>query len=131
MPGYDTKQRRALLDFLKNHPDESFTAGEIIAAMEREGISASAVYRNLASQAASGAIRRMPREGKGGVGYRYVNAGACREHLHLSCIACGKTYHVPVALSASLVNEVARDTAFQVDRAGTVLYGVCAACQQK
>lgn len=131
MPDYATKQRRALLAFLQSHPDETLTAREIAAAMEREGISASAVYRNLAAQAAAGTIRRMPREGKGGTGFRYVGGDACKEHLHLSCTACGKTYHVPAALSASLVDEVAQDAGFQVDRAGTVLYGVCAACQHK
>ena len=130
MQDYATKQRRALLNYLQSHPDETLTAREIAAAMEREGISASAVYRNLAAQAAAGTIRRMPREGKGGTGFRYVG-DACQEHLHLSCTACGKTFHVPAPLSASLVDEVARDTAFQVDRAGTVLYGVCAACRQK
>ena len=48
MSGYNTKQRRALLAFLGEHPDELLTARQMADALAEKQISLSAVYRNLA-----------------------------------------------------------------------------------
>ncbi|MBQ2429166.1 MAG: hypothetical protein II264_11840 [Ruminococcus sp.] len=47
MPKYMTKQRKALLAFLSGHADEELTAKQLETALSGEGISISAVYRNL------------------------------------------------------------------------------------
>ena len=44
MSGYNTKQRRALLAFLEEHPDELLTARQMAAALAVVMLS-SAVYR--------------------------------------------------------------------------------------
>ncbi len=48
MSGYNTKQRRALLAFLGEHPDELLTARQMADALAEKQMSLSAVYRNLA-----------------------------------------------------------------------------------
>lgn len=48
MSGYNTKQRRALLAFLGEHPDELLTARQMVDTLAEKQISLSAVYRNLA-----------------------------------------------------------------------------------
>ena len=48
MPRYTTRQREALLDYLSRHPDQPLTVREIAAGVEPDGVSLSAVYRNLA-----------------------------------------------------------------------------------
>ena len=48
MSGYNTKQRRALLAFLGEHPDELLTAHQMADALAEKQISLSAVYRNHA-----------------------------------------------------------------------------------
>ena len=48
MSGYNTKQRRALLTFLGEHPDELLSARQMADALAEKQISLSAVYRNLA-----------------------------------------------------------------------------------
>ena len=63
MPGYNTKQRRILLAFLEQHPDELFSARQIADGLKAEQISLSAVYRNLVQLEADGQIRRYTKSG--------------------------------------------------------------------
>ncbi len=128
MPQYATRQRKALLQYLQAHPDESFSARRIADALDAEGVSLSAVYRNLAALESQGMIRRTPKDGSNEVFYRFTQADACRQHLHLSCSQCGKTFHMDVPATESLVEQVAESTDFLIDRSNTVLYGVCGAC---
>ena len=65
MAAYITKQRRILLTFLEDHPDESLSAADIAKALADRSISVSAVYRNLAALEEEGRIRRFPRERPG------------------------------------------------------------------
>lgn len=129
MPQYSTRQRKALLAYLHAHPDESFSARQIADALESEGVSLSAVYRNLAALEAQGMIRRAAKDGGHEVFYRFTQADACKQHLHLSCSRCGKTFHMDVPATDTLVEQVAESADFQVDRSSTVLYGVCGDCR--
>ena len=47
MSKYMTKQRKALLNYLSAHADEKLSAKQIEENLSGEGISISAVYRNL------------------------------------------------------------------------------------
>ena len=94
MPRYTTRQREALLDYLSRHPDQPLTVREIAAGVEPDGVSLSAVYRNLAELEAAGLIRRESRPGSREAVVQYVGAENCRGHLHLTCTRCGRTVHL-------------------------------------
>lgn len=64
MPKYMTKQRKALLSFLSAHADEELSARQIAQTLSGEGISISAVYRNLSALEQEGKIRRVSKNGK-------------------------------------------------------------------
>lgn len=68
MPRYTTRQREALLDYLSRHPDQPLTVREIAAGVEPDGVSLSAVYRNLAELEAAGLIRPGEPSGQPGGG---------------------------------------------------------------
>lgn len=131
MPQYATRQRKALLEYLRAHPDEILSARQIAQALEPEDVSLSAVYRNLAALESQGMLRRAPKDGGHEVYYRFTQSDACKQHLHLSCSQCGKTFHMDVPATDSLVEQVANAADFQVDRSNTVLYGVCSACKNE
>lgn len=130
MSVYTTKQRKVLLDFLKSHADEVFSADIIAAELDGDGISLSAIYRNLAALESEDKIQRVTKNGSRKVFYLYKAADECREHIHLSCSKCGKTYHMPLPASDSLIADVRRNTDFEIDRTETVLYGVCKECKK-
>ena len=127
MQAYMTKPRKRLLTYLQSHPDETISAGQI--SRELNGISVSAVYRNLSAMEEEGSVRRVSKQGSREVFYQYLDAGKCREHIHLSCKKCGKTFHMDAEQTEALVQSIAALDRFAVDRGDTVLYGVCEQCQ--
>ena len=94
MSGYNTKQRRALLAFLGEHPDELLTARQMADALAEKQISLSAVYRNLAQLEAEEQVRRSAKSGSHEAFYQYLDAKGCKGALHMSCVKCGKTFHM-------------------------------------
>ena len=91
---YNTKQRRALLAFLGEHPDELLTARQMADALAEKQISLSAVYRNLAQLEAEEKVRRSAKSGSHEAFYQYLDAKGCKGALHMSCVKCGKTFHM-------------------------------------
>ncbi len=126
---YMTSQRKALYETLEQHRDEALTAEQIMSFIG-DGVSRSAVYRNLASLEKQGAIKRTAAPGSNTVMYRYTGSDTCRNHLHLECSECGNTYHLNVPATAALINDVMQDASFQVDSSSTVLYGICEKCRK-
>lgn len=130
MPEYSTKQRALLLDFLSTHADETFCVDSICSHLGSQGVSKSAVYRNLAALEAQGKVQRLTKGGSRKAYYRYKAASECTGHLHLSCEKCGKTYHMPLGATNRLIDNVKQNSDFEIDRTETVLYGVCSNCRK-
>ena len=63
--------------------------------------------------------------------YQYTDSAHCKECLHLSCEKCGKTYHMNTEGAAMLIQNLAQSDEFTIDKAHTVLYGVCRDCREK
>ena len=129
MSKYVTKQRKILTDYLSLHPDESISARGIAEALCNK-ISKSAVYRNLSDMEAEGKVRRIVGNSREVV-YQYVNGHGCEGCLHLSCTKCGKTMHMQKQIADKLVDSVAENDDFSIDKGETVIYGVCAACRKE
>ena len=130
MPVYSTKQRKVLLGFLQSHADELFSADRIADELKSENISLSAIYRNLSALESEDKVQRVTKGGSRKVFYRFKAADECREHIHLSCSKCGKTYHMPLPATNTLIDSVKKNTDFEIDRTETVLYGVCGECKK-
>ena len=129
MQAYMTQPRTRLLNYLHQHADETLTAGQI--AQDLPEISVSAVYRNLSALEQDGAVRKVAKGGSREVFYQYLKAEECRDHLHLSCKKCGKTFHMDEAETEALLDAIAKTDGFTVDRSDTVLYGICEHCKDK
>ena len=117
-----------LLDFLNEHVDESLSAAQIISALSGNGISESAVYRNLAALEEGGEIVKISKPGERKSVYR-VNNEKCRNHFHLFCVSCKKTTHVSEDASERLANSLNDCDGFLVDKDETMIYGICKDCR--
>ena len=80
--------------FLEEHPDELLTARQMADALAEKQISLSAVYRNLAQLEAEEKVRRSAKSGSHEAFYQYLDANGCKGALHMSCVKCGKTFHM-------------------------------------
>ena len=118
-----------LLNYLHSHADETLSASQI--SQDLPEISVSAVYRNLSALEQDGTVRKVAKSGSREVFYQYMKAEECRDHLHLSCKKCGKTFHMDEAETEALLESIARLDGFTVDRGDTVLYGTCEDCREK
>ena len=130
MPKYMTKQRKTLLDVLERDADEELSGKKIEAELGDRGVRKSAVNRNLSELEKEGKVRRISKSGSREVFYLYTDAHECRESLHLSCKKCGKTYHMNSQCADMLINNLAQNDEFTIDKSDTVLYGVCKACKK-
>ena len=128
MVKYLTKQRRQLIRYLEQHTDELLTAQNISQALN--GISVSAVYRNLSAMEEDGLLKRSIRENSREAFYQYIAAPGCKDSLHLSCRVCGKSIHLGDPETQQLLDSTLKTTGFQIDKSETILYGICADCQQ-
>ena len=129
MQAYMTQPRKRLLNYLHKHADETLSAAQISEDLPE--ISVSAVYRNLSALEQDGSVRKVAKNGSREVFYQYMKAEECRDHLHLSCKSCGKTFHLDEQETAVLLDSIAKLEGFTVDRGDTVLYGICEHCAEK
>lgn len=125
---YNTEQRSALLSFLNENPDKTFSAKEIAQALAGKNISKSSVYRNLAELESEQKIKRVTKAGSKESFYQFYDNSECKNHIHLSCIKCGKIFHLESAQTEKLVSEVEATDGFEISRGETTLYGTCKEC---
>ena len=130
MSKYMTKQRKLLLAYLEQHPDELLSAHQIAEDLADEKISVSAIYRNFADLEGEGKVRRTSQHGKRKVYFQYTDSEHCKENLHLSCQRCGKSYHLDPKLADFITQALANTEDFEMSIANTVIYGTCSSCSK-
>lgn len=130
MLGYQTEQRKELLNFLMQHPHSQFSAKEIANALGKGKTSISAVYRNLAALEKVGEVRSARKKQCREACYEYVGAEECQRHLHLRCRQCGTITHLDSEATKRLVGSVKEINRFAIDCAGFILQGLCATCRE-
>ena len=128
MMGYRTKQKEILERFFEGHHHGSFTVEEIFAAVGDQGISLSAIYRNLAELEKEGGLLKTTPQGSTKAHYQYVGCEHCKGHIHMHCIECGKTTHLPDNGADKVLADAYDASGFEIDPTTTVLYGVCKEC---
>ena len=127
---YNTEQRAALLSFLTENPDKTFSAKEIAQALAGKNLSKSSVYRNLAELEAEQKIKRVTKAGSKESFYQFFDNSECKNHIHLSCTKCGKIFHLESKQTEKLVSEVEKADGFEISRSETTLYGTCRECSK-
>ncbi len=129
MAHYLTRQRRLLLDYLAQHPDEALSALKIAADLAPHGISASAVYRNLSALEEGNQLCRIGVNDSGEILYQYMGAEHCRGSLHFTCTQCKKTTHLKESTAYQLLALIEEQDQCLISKEQTVLYGLCKNCR--
>ena len=84
------------------------------------------IYRNLAQLETEEKVRRSSKSGTREVYFQYLDAESCKGALHMSCVKCGRTFHMASGNAALFAKHLAQSEQFTLDAADTVLYGTCA-----
>ena len=127
---YNTRQKREMLAFLKQHELQHYSVDELVFEMEQQGekIGRTTVYRYLESLAEQGQVRKY-QNSRGVTQYQRLQDGsACDGHFHMMCKSCGRLYHVSCDLMDALSKHIFTDHSFKLDTRETILVGMCARC---
>lgn len=131
---YSTKQRDALLGYLKKFPGKHFTVQDIFDHFRTEGISigTTTLYRHLNRMVDEGIVNKYITDNIGSACFEYVGEGeACEESqcFHLKCEKCNKLIHMHCGELGAISNHLMQDHGFKLDSLRTVFYGICEDCR--
>lgn len=127
---YNTRQKRNMLAFLKQHDLEHYSVDELVFEMEEQGekIGRTTVYRFLEQLAEQGSVRKY-QSAQGVTQYQHIeDSSHCDAHFHMMCKSCGKLYHVNCKLMDGFAQHIRTEHNFQLDPRETILVGLCARC---
>ena len=127
---YNTKQKRGILAFLKDHEFENFSVEDLVLHLEQDGekIGRTTVYRYLEALAEQGSVRKY-QNAQGMTQYQHVSDnGSCDRHFHMLCKNCGRLWHVDCEWMDSLEKHIQSAHGFTLDPRETMLVGICARC---
>lgn len=130
MATYITKQQKAVLSCIAAHRGECVSANTLLDELRREGapVGLATVYRQLEKLERQGHIHKAVTEE--GAFYRYCEHEAHGDCFLLKCEKCGRIEHVDCHRLAPLYAHLAGEHGFAVDPRRTMLYGICAQCQE-
>lgn len=128
---YETKQGKALLDYLRTLGGRHVSVAEIAAGVEPH-IGVTTIYRQLDRLEARGLVQKYITDGDAAC-YQYVGDGAgdCHGHFHLKCAACGQLIHLECEEFDKLTRHILTEHGFLTDPLRTSLYGTCRRCQER
>jgi Fur family ferric uptake transcriptional regulator len=128
---YNTKQRQAIFDFLKENTSH-VTVADVTEHMKKQGISigVATVYRTLDKFVKEGLVNKFVIDEHSGACYQIANGKDCTDHFHLKCLKCGKLIHLSCEFLESMEKHIFNDHAFIVSSGKTVIYGICAECSK-
>lgn len=130
---YRTKQREAILSFLKNSNATHLTIDDVTDYMKLQGekVGRTTIYRYMEKLANQGILRKYFIEEGAGACYQYVDGGEqCHEHYHLKCLKCSRLLHIECDFLSGLEKHILEHHMFQVDNTKTVFYGLCCECSK-
>lgn len=129
---YKTKQRAAILEYLKNNIEKHITADNIIEYFKSIGspIGKSTVYRYLDNLVEENIVRKYVTSDRGDAAcFQYINGDdECYNHFHMKCSKCGNLIHLDCHEIGELSKHICKNHKFKIDMCKTVLYGTCEKC---
>ena len=127
---YHTVQRKVLLSLFEKDNQRSYSVQDILDAIPEEGISKSAVYRNLKAMEEEGLICKVNDPKQAEAQYHYLNPNGCKGVIHFKCESCDKIYHLNPHISNMIYTYAKDDLGFSLNKSGAFLHGKCENCSQ-
>ncbi len=135
MGTYNTKQKTAILELLKENQGKHFTADDILLSLSGENMSIgkTTVYRYLEKLVSENVVRKYEISKTDASCYEYCPASehsACLTHYHLKCTSCNKLFHINCKTLNVISEHIFSEHNFLIDKSKTVFYGLCDACSK-
>lgn len=136
MTTYNTQQKKQLMDFLKKHPEQSYTIDEIATEMNADPDFAnppgkSTIYRLMPGLAEENLVKCFAGKRGTKASYQIIGGESCHFHIHLKCTDCGKLLHMSDKDSHTIADDILKSGGFALDLGRTTLFGLCEGCRRK
>jgi Fur family ferric uptake transcriptional regulator len=129
--GYNTQQRKLILDYMASLGDDHVTVHQMLRHFEERdaAVGQTTIYRHLEKLADEGKIRKYILKDGESACYQYINEDkTCRGHFHLKCEKCGALIHLDCDLLDEIQRHLLAEHDFQINMLKTVFYGKCKKC---
>ncbi len=131
---YKTRNKQAILEYLKDNQENSVTVKDINAYMKNSGekINITTIYRYLDKLSADGTVMKYTSDDGKNSCFKYMDSKrSCHEHFHLQCSSCGKIIHLDCSYMDDIVRHISECHDFDLKCDNAVLYGKCHECIKK
>lgn len=128
---YQTKQKKAILDFLKLNCDEHITISQISEYLRKVGVQVgtTTIYRNMDALVEQGIVKKYAMEGNAGAYFEYIgDIDEPQRQFHFRCKDCGKLLHFQSEKLQMLDAYFKEEVPIKIDLGQTVFYGICDIC---
>ena len=129
---YQTRERNLILDYLKEHSDQSFQAKDILDYINSgsENINRATVYRNLERLCTQGKLIKFKKTDTDGTFYQFTDSHEhCDRHLHAQCVECGKIFHLEEQFVDEFESKMSAIYGIEIDPSHTVIADKCEECK--
>ena len=134
MTGYQTEQKKMLLEYLRENRERACTVEEAVVALRERcrehAPGKSTVYRLMQRLVEDGEVKRLSVGNSRRFVYQLMAGKTCCAHLHMKCRACGRLFHLDERVSHEIAQVLVQAGGFSLCEADTVLFGECAACHR-
>ncbi len=131
---YKTKNRTALLDYLKTLGGKAFTVADLRAHFEAQGrpISTATLYHHVNELVKEGLLRKYIVDEHSAVCYEYIGDDPTdTSFTHFKCQQCGNLYRIKCEKIEEINEHIEKEHSFVVNSTRIVIYGVCAKCRKQ
>lgn len=129
---YNTKARKYILEYLKEHKDVTVSAADIIMHLKSLGITVdqATVYRCLNRLVGDEMLLKFTQNGDKATVYQYKEpCRSCDEHIHIKCVKCGRLMHLECEFMRDIKQHLETEHGFTLMCGGSILYGICDKCK--
>jgi len=129
---YKTKAREKIIEFLKEHLEQRFTAREIYEAVCNSDaqVNRTTIYRNLDRLCDNGELMRFKEPNQEAWYYQYsTDHEHCDKHMHAQCSVCGRIFHLDKPFVEVFADEMFKEYGLDVSPADTIILGRCRKCR--
>lgn len=130
--GYNTEQRRQVIECLDKAADRYQTVDDILAALRDEGssIGRTTVYRTVEKLVADGEVAKVTGVRGSSACYKRLPMQGAHAQGQLLCVRCGRAFPLDCSMLQSFSDHIREHHGFVVDQRRTVICGVCEDCRR-
>jgi len=128
---YNTKPKKYILLFLKNHKNKRFSIKEMYDSIRNSGheINLATIYRNINALEKEGMLLKHQGNDTNYATYQYVENSDCLAHFHFECIKCGRVSHLGAKETNDFLKMIKLRMGFEVEPQNTYIRGICNQCK--